>query len=235
MESNNYFTENGKKLLRISMQFFAEGGDAGTGDAGSGSDGKADNGTGTQGNGAEGNNSNGSNTNTADLDKLVQARADKQTAELGKKIAALQKELDKERKANMTAEQVQKLEMSEKEKELAEREKMLLDKENRLLAIKAIKAAGLDDGSDKALELVDFVIADNEEAINNKVKTFGELVKKFVAAEVDKTFKKNGRNPNSGSGCGDDSGNKNNSVAEKLGKARAEKQKTTNDVLKHYL
>ena len=235
MESNNYFTENGKKLLRISMQFFAEGGDAGTGDAGSGSDGKADNGTGTQGNGAEGNNSNGSNTNTADLDKLVQARADKQTAELGKKIAALQKELDKERKANMTAEQVQKLEMSEKEKELAEREKMLLDKENRLLAIKAIKAAGLDDGSDKALELVDFVIADNEEAINNKVKAFGDLVKKFVKAEVDKTFKKNGRNPNSGSGGGDDSGNKNNSVAEKLGKARAEKQKTTNDVLKHYL
>lgn len=220
------------KLLRINMQFFADGGDSGTGDAGNGSDNSnnADN----QNNNNSGSADNGSNnSNTADLDKLVQARADKLTAELGKKNATLQKELDKLKKEKMTADELKQLEISEKEKELAEREKMLLDKENRLLAIKAIKEAGLDDGSDKSLELVDFVIADNEEAIKNKVKAFGDLVKKFVAAEVDKTFKKNGRNPNNG-GSGDENDKNGNSIAEKLGKARAEKQKQSNDILKLY-
>lgn len=235
MKDNKYFTESG--MLRIPMQFFANDGESGTGDAGNSSDSSDNGGTGTNSGGNEGNNSN-NNTNTADLDKLVQARADKLTAEMGKKNAALQKELDKLKKEKMTADELKQLEMSEKEKELAEREKMLLDKENRLLAIKAIKAAGLDDGSDKALELVDFVIGDNEDAINNKVKAFGELVKKFVAAEVDKTFKKNGRNPNNSGGNNtdnQDNQNKTNTIAEKLGKARAEKQKTANDVLKHYL
>ena len=182
------------------------------------------------------NNANNSNQNsTAELDKLVQARADKLTAEIGKKNAALQKELDTLKKEKMTAEELKQLEISEKEKILAEREKMLHDKENRIFAIKAIKEAGLDDGSNKSLELVDFVMADTGDAINKKVKAFGDLVKKFVAAEVDKTFKQNGRNPNGGNANGSaGNGDKNNSVAESLGKARAEKQKQSNDILKYY-
>ena len=76
----------------------------------------------------------------------------------------------------------------------------LAEKENRLFAIKAIKAAGLDDGSDKALELVDFVIGGSEEEIEARVKAFNGLVKKFVKAEVDKTFKQHGRDPGQGGG-----------------------------------
>lgn len=173
------------------------------------------------------------NSNTADLDKLVQARADKLTAEMGKKNAALQKELDKLKKEKMTADELKQLEMEEKEKAIAEREKMLLDKENRLIAIKAIKEAGLDDGSDIALQLVDFVIGNNEEEISNKVKTFSELVTKLVSSKVDKTFKKNGRTPNNSGATNNDRQN-DNTVAEKLGKARADKQKKSNDILKFY-
>ncbi len=166
----------------------------------------------------------------SDLDKLVNAKAKKLTAEISKKNSELEEELAKLKKEKMTADELKQFEISEKEKTLAEREKMLLDKENRLNAIKAIKEAGLDDGSDMSLELVDFVMADNEDLIKAKTKTFGELVKKFVAAEVDKVFKKNGRNPNIGSG-----GNvKSNNVAETLGKARAAKQKQSNDILKYY-
>lgn len=224
MNNNELLTRNG--LFRIPMQFFAEGGEAGTDNADNAADNQTDN-------NADNNADNKAN-DTADLDKLVQARADKITAEMGKKNAALQKELDKLKKANKTAEEIKQLEMSEKEKELAEREKMLLDKENRLFALKAIKEAGLDDGSSLSLELVDFVIADNEEAITNKVKAFGELVKKFVKSEVDETFKKNGRNPNGGNSNNgaDDKGD--NSVAEKLGKARAERNQKSNDILKYY-
>lgn len=71
-----------------------------------------------------------------------------------------------------------------------------------MYAIKAIKAAGLDDGSDASLELVDFVLGADEKAIDARVKAFGALVKKFVAAEVDKTFKDSGRNPGKGSSGG---------------------------------
>ena len=95
------------------------------------------------------------------------------------------------------------LERQEREDALAERERALQEKENRLYAIKAIKAAGLDDGSDRALELVEFVLGGTEADIDLKVKAFGSLVKKFVKAEVDKTFKEHGRNPEQGAGAGD--------------------------------
>ena len=42
-------------------------------------------------------------------------------------------------------------------------------------------------------------MSDSEENINARVKSFSELVKKFVNAQVDKKFKDNGRTPNSGS------------------------------------
>lgn len=175
----------------------------------------------------------GEKNDTVNFEKLVQAKANKLTAEISKKNAQLQKELDTLKREKMTAEELKQLEMSEKEKTLAEREKMLLDKENRLIAIRAIKEAGLDDGSDKSLELVDFVMAADEDSIKNKVKAFGELVNKFVESKVGKIFKDNGRNPNNSNvSTGDE--RKSNSVAENLGKARAEKQKQSNSILNFY-
>lgn len=133
------------------------------------------------------------------LEKFIQAKVDRITSKLGKEKADLQKELDKLKREKMTEEEIKQFEISEKEKALAEREQVLLDRENRLYAIKAIKTAQLDDGSDKSLELVDFVMSNDTETIDKRVKAFGELVKKFVAAEVDKKFKGNGRTPNGGS------------------------------------
>lgn len=211
-------------LLSLDMQFFAEN---------SGSNDVVDD-TSTGGDPTTSTDDNKkSSGNSEDLDKLVQARADKLTAEMGKKNAALQKELEKLKKEKMTADELKAHEMSQKEAELAEKERMLLEKENRLLAIKAIQESGLDDGSGKALELIDFVMAENEDGIKNKVKVFSELVNKFVSAKVDKTFKQNGRNPNNSSGNSEDKTE--NTIAEKLGKARAEKTKQTNDVLKYYI
>lgn len=136
------------------------------------------------------------------LEKLIQAKVDRLTARLGKEKADLQKEVDKLKREKLSDEEIKQLEISEKEKALAERERALLDKENRLYAIKAIKAAQLDDGSDKSLELVDFVMSDDTETIDKRVKAFGDLVRKFVTAEVEKKFKSNGRTPNTGSSGG---------------------------------
>ena len=138
--------------------------------------------------------------NEHDLEKIIQRAVDRATNKLGNDNKRLKQQLEALKKSKLTADEAAELERQEREEALAERERALQEKENRLYAIKAIKAAGLDDGSDRALELVEFVSAGTEAEIDAKVKAFGELVKKFVKAEVDKTFKQHGRTPQQGSG-----------------------------------
>ena len=138
-----------------------------------------------------------------DLEKMIQRAVDRATNKLGNDNKKLRQQLEALKKSKLTEAEAAELDRQEREEALAERERALQEKENRLHAIKAIKAAGLDDGSDRALELVDFVIGGTEAEIDARVKAFGGLVKKFVKAEVDKTFKQNGRNPEQGSGAGD--------------------------------
>lgn len=228
-----------ERTLPFNIQFFAEsggdGGDGGNANGANGAEGAANGGA----NGAAQQQNNGqqqqNDSDAERIEKLVQSRVDRITAKLGKENAELTKQLDKMKKEKMTDEEIKQLEISEREKSIAEKEKALAEKENRLYAIKAIKTAGLDDGSDISLELVDFVMGDNEEAINSKVKSFKSLVDKMVAAQVDKTFKANGRNPNGGNNSdqGDDK-NDNDSIAAKLGKMKAERDKKSNDILKFY-
>lgn len=171
---------------------------------------------------------------TEALEKLIQSSVDRQTAELGKKIAALQKENDKLKKDGKSAEEVKQLEISEREKTIAAKEKELQDRENRLFALKAIKEIGLDDGSPKSLSLVDFVMAEDESAITERVKAFNDLVQSFVSAQVDAKFKAIGRTPN-GAAAQNSGEEKKPSVAESLGKRRAEQAKKSNDILSMYL
>ena len=165
--------------------------------------------------------------------KLVQSQVDRAMAEERKKNAALQKKLDRITNEKMTDEQLKNAEMEDKVKELADKEKELADRENRLFAIKAIKDAGLDDGSNDVLDLVDFVMCDNEDDTKSRVSAFKTMIDKMVAAQVDKTFKANGRTPNGAGNAAEEK--KDNSIAERLGKVRAEQAKKSNDVLKYYM
>ena len=133
-----------------------------------------------------------------DIEKMIQRAVDRATNKLGNDNKRLREELESIKKEKLTAEERAELEKKQ-EREQFEREGAEFQQEkNKLYAVKAIKAAGLDDGSDKSLELVNFVLANDEKEIDSRVKAFGELVKKFVAAEVDKTFKDAGRNPKRG-------------------------------------
>lgn len=123
------------------------------------------------------------------LDKIIQARVDKEMAAERKKTAEYKKKLDRLQREKLTDEELKKIELENKENEIAEREKAIADKENRLFAVKAIKEAGLDDGSDTALSLVDFVMGTDETEITSKVKAFKELFDKTVTAEVNKRFR----------------------------------------------
>ena len=144
---------NGRNFLPLNLQLFADGGN-GDGD-GDGANGSNTGDSGTDGDGDDNAQNQNAKLSTEALDKLIQSRVDKITADLGKKNATLQKELDNLKKAKLSDEEIKNLEIADKEKALTEKEQALLERENRLYAIKAIKEAELDDGSDLSLELID--------------------------------------------------------------------------------
>lgn len=138
-----------------------------------------------------------------DIEKLIQRAVDRATNKLGNDNKKLRQQIESLKKNHLTAAQAAELERQQREDDLAEREKALQDEKNRWYAIKAIKKAGLDDGGDDSLALVDFVIGSSEADIDARVKSFGALVNKLVKAKVDETFKQHGRNPEQGAGAGE--------------------------------
>lgn len=143
--------------------------------------------------------SNNNGLSADDLDKIIQSKVDKIVAKFGKEKADMKKELDALRKKNLSDEERIQVERQEKEQELAEKERLLKDRENRLFAVDAIKKAGLDDGSETSMLILDFVVSDTEETTNEKVKNFKALVDKLVENATNKRFKDNGRELSGGS------------------------------------
>ena len=246
---------NMKLFWPLNLQLFAAdgGGAAGSGNGSGGNEsgggngasgegaGTAGSGTGASGEGA-GNAGNAGNTGNAgdqsagsseQLERLIQARVDRLLAEERKKSAALQKKYDRLASEKLTEDELKDRTISEREATVAEKERQLTERENRLFAIKALKSAGLDDGSENVLALVDFVLAEDEKAIGERVTAFSALFQKMVAAEVEKTFKSNGREPNGAKGG--DGEQRDTSVAERIGKNAAAAAKQSSDILKHYL
>lgn len=173
--------------------------------------------------------------NASNIEKLIQSAVDRATQKLGTENKKLRGELEAARKAKLSEDEIKQLEMEEKEKAIADRERALTEKENRLIAIKEIKAAGLDDGSDASLAIVDFVMAEDEEGIRERVKTFNALVERIVKTKVDGVFKANGRTPGVGTDSAANAGGKNDSIAARLGKNAANTTKAAQTVLDHYL
>ena len=139
------------------------------------------------------------------LEKKIQQAVDRATNRLGNDNKKLKEELEKLRKEKLTAAELKALEDEEKEKDLAEREAAVKAAENKLYAVKAIKKAGLDDGSETALDILALVNAGDEESIDSNIKALKALVDKLVKAEVENTFKSKGRKPEKGAdGVGDD-------------------------------
>ena len=167
-----------------------------------------------------------------DIEKLIQRAVDRATNKLGNENKKLRDQLETVKKEKLTGDEIKKLELADKEADIADREAKLAEKENRLFAIEAIKEAGLDDGGRNALDLVDFVMSNSEEVTTARVRAFSDLVKKFVTAQVNETFKSNGRKPETN---GTSEGNATNNIAAKVGRLSAERDKTANTVLNHYI
>lgn len=169
----------------------------------------------------------------ADIETIVQNAIAAATKGWKTEKETLEAKISELMKKGLTPEQLKELEDKEKEDEHNKREAEITDRENRFYALTAIKEAGLDDGGKTALELIDLVMGKDQNEIDLKVKNLGNLVKKMVAAEVEKTFKDNGRSPESGKGAeGED---KNTDIAKKLGQRTAESNKQARNVLDSYL
>ena len=168
------------------------------------------------------------------LETLIQRAVDRATNKMGNDMKKLREENERLKKEKLSEDEIKQLELKEKAEELAERDKKLTDRENRLFAIKAIKEIGLDDGSDASLAIVDFVMADTEDGIKERVKSFDALVKRIVKTQVDGVFKTNGRTPGVGNTAPTKEESK-NTVAVQLGKNAAKVNEAAQNTLNHYL
>lgn len=82
----------------------------------------------------------------ARIAKAVQTAVDRATNKLGNENKKLKDQLNAERKKNLSADELKKVELQEKEDAITQKENELKEKENRMYAIKALKKAELDDG-----------------------------------------------------------------------------------------
>lgn len=172
---------------------------------------------------------------SASIDKLIQSAVDRALNKVGNENKKLRSENEALKKAKLSDDEIRQLEMQEKEKELAERDKAITDRENRLIAIKAIKEAGLDDGSDASLAIIDFVMADDEDGIRERVKAFNALVERIVKTKVDGVFKASGRTPGVGSDTASATSGKNESIAARMGRNTAATNQKSRSILDQYI
>lgn len=137
-----------------------------------------------------------------DIEERIQKAIDRATNKLGNENKALREKLEKLKKTKLSAEEIAEEERREKETALAEREAAVRAAENRMFALKQIKKIGLDSGDETAIQIVDLVMGEDEEAISENVSALKKLVDSLVATEVDKAFKSTGRVPGKGKSGG---------------------------------
>lgn len=137
-----------------------------------------------------------------DIDTLIEKAVDRATNKLGNENKALREKLEKLKKTKLSAEEIAEEERREKETALAEREAAVKAAENRMFALKQIKKIGLDSGDETAIQIVDLVMGEDEDAISENVSALKKLVDSLVAVEVDKAFKSTGRVPGKGKSGG---------------------------------
>lgn len=143
-----------------------------------------------------------SQTEPDDIEERIQKAIDRATNKLGNENKALREKLEKLKKTKLSAEEIAEEERREKETALAEREAAVRAAENRMFALKQIKKIGLDSGDETAIQIVDLVMGEDEEAISENVSALKKLVDSLVATEVDKAFKSTGRVPGKGKSGG---------------------------------
>lgn len=132
------------------------------------------------------------------ISQAVQRAVDKVANKLGNENKKLKEQLKEEQKKHLSAEEIKKMELEEKEREILEKEQALRTESNRMYALKALKKAALDDGSEDTFDLLDLVLGEDEEQIAVKVKALEKYKRKIEANKMESIYKQNGRTPSKG-------------------------------------
>jgi hypothetical protein len=146
-----------------------------------------------------------------EVDKEIDRRVNKfveENSNLKKQLDEFNRQLDELKKNAMTdkeradyEKQQQEAERQRLEQELADREMKLKDRENRLIVRDKLDEAKLPQ------KLADFVLADTEEAITERITTLKSMIDESVKAEVEATFKNHSGDPGGSAGTGGSSEN----------------------------
>lgn len=177
--------------------------------------------------------STGFDYNNPEFQRFIQSEIDRATNKLGNDNKQLRTQLENLQNSKMTDDERREAELADRERKLNEREAEVKTEKNRMYALSKIKAAGLDDGSETALGLIDLVMADDEKGIDGKVTTLDTLVKKLVETQVNKAFAANGRQPGSSNYNGAKDTNKNTAAID-AGKKAAAVNKQAKSILNYY-
>lgn len=171
-----------------------------------------------------------------EVEKRVQQAVDRATNKLGNELKTFREENERLKKEKMSDDERTQYERDEYEKALQEREAKVSLAERRMYAMNKLRAAGLDDGTEEASSLIDYVMADDEKGIDNRVDGFKTLFNKRVQTQVDATFKQNGRQPNGGGGSDKKDQKEDDAVtlAQQIGKQAAEANKAAKSVIEQY-
>jgi hypothetical protein len=170
-----------KELYRLNLQYFSEGEEGGE--------------SGQDEPGGEGEESKQQEKalTMEDVQKLIQAEADKVRTKAAKEKKTLQDELDATKTANMTAEQKAKHDLEKLQNEVNEKAKALQERENKLYAIDELRGAELDN------DFLPFVLAESDEITSERVQTLKSVFMKAVAKANENTYKDTGREFKKGS------------------------------------
>jgi len=167
------------------------------------------------------------------LESLIQSAVDRATNKLGNENKQLRKQLEALQKEKLSDDELKDLALKEREKAIADRDKELTEKENRWIAMNAIREAGLDDGSNATTELVNLVMAEDEEGIKKNVTAIKNHVERLVKIQVDARFKDAGRTPGVSTDTAANAGGEND-YATRSGKNAAAVNQKSRSILDSY-
>ena len=117
-----------------------------------------------------------------EVEKLLQSEADRRVTEALKKQERknAEKLRESEKLARMNESEKYEYQLEQREKAIAEKERQLALAENKNEASKILAEKGL------SLSLVDFVVAEDAEEMNDRIKLLDKAFKMSVKAEVEK-------------------------------------------------
>ena len=123
------------------------------------------------------------------VQKMIQSENDKIRTEYTKKLKAVETEKEEILKKSMSDEEKRQYELDQMQKQLEEKERAITHKEMTIKTVDLLKA------NDLPLEFRDFITANTDDELTDRITKLKSVWLDAIKAHVDGTFKAGGREP----------------------------------------